>query len=80
MHESVDPMPALLHLGEDDSADVYVDIEPAGYTAVAGEAAAVDDLLTGEENLRLMARLHHLPREQVRPFLRASEQASARAR
>jgi ABC-2 type transport system ATP-binding protein len=28
---------------------------------VTGQFAAVDDLLTGEENLRLMADLHHLP-------------------
>jgi ABC-2 type transport system ATP-binding protein len=35
---------------------------------VTGQFAAVDDLLTGEENLRLMAELHHLPareRKQV---------------
>src|SRR5215468_6797144 len=29
---------------------------------VTGQFAAVDDLLTGEENLRLMADLEHLPR------------------
>ena len=28
---------------------------------VTGQSAAVDDLLTGEENLQLMADLHHLP-------------------
>ena len=28
---------------------------------VTGQFAAVDDLLTGEENLQLMADLHHLP-------------------
>jgi ABC-2 type transport system ATP-binding protein len=28
---------------------------------VTGQFAAVDDLLTGEENIRLMADLHHLP-------------------
>jgi ABC-2 type transport system ATP-binding protein len=33
---------------------------------LTGQFAAVDDLLTGEENLRLMGRLHHLPREEVR--------------
>src|SRR5256714_15328788 len=29
---------------------------------VTGQFSAVDDLLTGEENLRLMADLHHYPR------------------
>ncbi|WP_432561531.1 ATP-binding cassette domain-containing protein [Kineococcus sp. SYSU DK003] len=33
---------------------------------LTGQFAAVDDLLTGEENLRLMARLHQLSRAQVR--------------
>ncbi|PRY16095.1 ATP-binding cassette domain-containing protein [Kineococcus rhizosphaerae] len=32
---------------------------------LTGQFAAVDDLLTGAENLRLMARLQHLPKEQV---------------
>jgi ABC-2 type transport system ATP-binding protein len=31
---------------------------------VTGQFAAVDDLLTGEENLRLMADLHHLRRDE----------------
>jgi ABC-2 type transport system ATP-binding protein len=31
---------------------------------VTGQFAAVDDLLTGEENLRLMADLHHLPADE----------------
>ena len=31
---------------------------------VTGQFAAVDDLLTGEENLQLMAELHHLPAGQ----------------
>ncbi len=31
---------------------------------VTGQFAAVDDLLTGEENLQLMADLHHLRREE----------------
>ena len=31
-----------------------------GLIGVTGQFAAVDDLLTGEENLRLMADLHHL--------------------
>ncbi|MGH3502940.1 MAG: ATP-binding cassette domain-containing protein [Nocardioidaceae bacterium] len=33
---------------------------------VTGQFAAVDDLLTGEENLILMARLHHLGRREGR--------------
>ncbi|HMO11235.1 MAG TPA: ATP-binding cassette domain-containing protein [Actinotalea sp.] len=33
---------------------------------LTGQLAAVDDLLTGRENLRLMARLAHLPLAQVR--------------
>ena len=38
--------------------------DPAGVRSaigVTGQFSAVDDLLTGEENLRLMADLHHLP-------------------
>lgn len=33
---------------------------------LTGQFAAIDDLLTGEENLRLMADLHHLPRQEGR--------------
>jgi ABC-2 type transport system ATP-binding protein len=33
---------------------------------VTGQFSAVDDLLTGEENLMLMADLHHLPRKASR--------------
>ena len=33
---------------------------------VTGQFSAVDDLLTGEENLRLMAALHHLGRKEGR--------------
>ncbi len=33
---------------------------------VTGQFSAVDDLLTGEENLMLMADLHHLPRSTGR--------------
>ena len=41
--------------------------DPAGIRAaigVTGQFSAVDDLLTGEENLLLMADLHRLPRSQ----------------
>ena len=40
-------------------------VDPNGVRAaigVTGQFSAVDDLLTGEENLRLMAELHHLGR------------------
>jgi ABC-2 type transport system ATP-binding protein len=35
--------------------------------AVTGQFSAVDTLLTGEENLRLMADLHHLPKPSAGP-------------
>ncbi|MGY4644555.1 ATP-binding cassette domain-containing protein [Cellulomonas sp. URHB0016] len=34
--------------------------------SLTGQYAAVDELLTGQENLRLMARLGHLPSRQIR--------------
>jgi ABC-2 type transport system ATP-binding protein len=34
--------------------------------SLTGQYAAVDDMLTGEENLRMMARLRHLPRREAR--------------
>ena len=34
--------------------------------SLTGQYAAVDDMLTGQENLEMMARLRHLPRRQVR--------------
>jgi ABC-2 type transport system ATP-binding protein len=43
--------------------------DPAGVRAaigVTGQFSAVDDLLTGEENLLLMASLHHLSRSEGR--------------
>jgi ABC-2 type transport system ATP-binding protein len=43
--------------------------DPDGVRAqigVTGQFSAVDDLLTGEENLRLMADLHHLGRSEAR--------------
>lgn len=48
--------------------------DPAAVRAligVTGQFSAVDNLLTGEENLLLMGRLHHLPATDRRP--RASE-------
>jgi ABC-2 type transport system ATP-binding protein len=38
---------------------------------VTGQFSAVDNLLTGEENLRLMADLHHLPRADRQRSIRA---------
>ena len=43
--------------------------DPEGIRAqigVTGQFSAVDDLLTGEENLRLMAALHHLGKDEGR--------------
>ena len=43
--------------------------DPEGVRAaigVTGQFSAVDELLTGEENLRLMADLHHLGRRRQR--------------
>jgi len=34
--------------------------------SLTGQYAAVDDMLTGEENLRMMARLRHLPPQEAR--------------
>jgi ABC-2 type transport system ATP-binding protein len=43
--------------------------DPRGVRAaisLTGQYAAVDDELTGEENLRMMARLRHLPRDRAK--------------
>ena len=51
---------------------------------VTGQFSAVDDLLTGEENMTLMARLHHLGREagdaRVRELLARFDLADAATR
>src|SRR5215469_11359795 len=50
--------------------------------SLTGQYAAVDDMLTGEENLRMMARLRHLPRraarDRVTQLLAAFDLADAR--
>jgi len=47
--------------------DIVRDAERVrGVLGLTGQYAAVDDLLTGRENLELMARLAHLPRAEVR--------------
>jgi ABC-2 type transport system ATP-binding protein len=46
-----------------------------GAISLTGQFTAVDDMLTGRENLEMMARLHHLPRAQARA--RAAELLSA---
>ena len=60
--------------GEAQVAGFDVAREPAAVRAaigVTGQFSAVDNLLTGEENLRLMSDLHHLDRQEGRR--RASE-------
>ena len=60
--------------GEAQVAGFDVARDPAAVRAaigVTGQFSAVDNLLTGEENLRLMADLHHLDRQEGRR--RASE-------
>jgi ABC-2 type transport system ATP-binding protein len=61
--------------------------DPAGVRrsiSLTGQYAAVDDMLTGEENLRMMARLRHLPAREARgraaELLAAFELADARRR
>ncbi|HVT68030.1 MAG TPA: ATP-binding cassette domain-containing protein [Trebonia sp.] len=61
--------------------------DPAGVRraiSLTGQYAAVDDMLTGEENLRMMARLRHLPRRAARDraaqLLAAFDLAEARRR
>ena len=34
---------------------------------LAGQSAAVDEILTGRENIEMAARLYHLPRKTIRP-------------
>jgi ABC-2 type transport system ATP-binding protein len=47
--------------------DLLADAEGVrGAISLAGQYAAVDDMLTGEENLRMMARLRHLPPRAAR--------------
>jgi ABC-2 type transport system ATP-binding protein len=52
--------------------------------SLTGQYAAVDNMLTGEENLRMMARLRHLPpraaRDRVTQLLAAFDLADARRR
>ena len=61
--------------------------DPAGVRgaiSLTGQYAAVDDMLTGEENLRMMARLRHLPARAARgraaELLAEFELADARRR
>jgi len=52
--------------------------------SLTGQYAAVDDMLTGEENLRMMARLRHLPpraaRDRARQLLAEFDLEDARRR
>ena len=61
--------------------------DPAGVRraiSLTGQYAAVDDMLTGEENLRMMARLRHLPpraaRDRANRLLSEFELQDARRR
>jgi ABC-2 type transport system ATP-binding protein len=61
--------------------------DPVGVRQVislTGQYAAVDDMLTGEENLRMMGRLRHLPRraaqDRAAELLDAFDLAGARGR
>jgi ABC-2 type transport system ATP-binding protein len=61
--------------------------DPAGVRraiSLTGQYAAVDDMLTGEENLRMMARLRHLPpraaRERAAALLTQFDLLDARGR
>ncbi|WP_405557418.1 ATP-binding cassette domain-containing protein [Streptomyces canus] len=61
---SADPGTGGIHIGGHDLA-----ADPQGVRAaigVTGQFSAVDGLITGEENMLLMADLHHLPRSEGR--------------
>jgi ABC-2 type transport system ATP-binding protein len=45
--------------------------------SLTGQFAAIDELLTGEENLEMMAKLRHLPRRAARPAPTSSSPASS---
>jgi ABC-2 type transport system ATP-binding protein len=55
-----------------------------GVISLTGQYSAVDDMLTGEENLRMMARLRHLParaaRDRAAELLAAFDLTDARRR
>jgi ABC-2 type transport system ATP-binding protein len=51
-------------VGGDDVARSADDVRKA--IGVTGQFAAVDGLLTGRENLHLMGRLNHLPKQEIR--------------
>ncbi|WP_328639299.1 ATP-binding cassette domain-containing protein [Streptomyces canus] len=61
---SADPGTGGIHIGGHDLA-----ADPQGVRAaigVTGQFSAVDGLITGEENMLLMADLHHLPKSEGR--------------
>jgi DNA-binding SARP family transcriptional activator len=70
--DNADPLPALLQLGRQHDADVYVDLEPVGYVAVGGDRTGVDDLLATSasrlvgapwgSSMRVMVPTHVWPR------------------
>jgi len=61
---SADPGTGGIHIGGHDLAAAPQAVRAA--IGVTGQFSAVDGLITGEENMLLMADLHHLPRREGR--------------
>jgi ABC-2 type transport system ATP-binding protein len=61
---SADPGTGAIHIGGHDLATDPQAVRAA--IGVTGQFSAVDNLITGEENMLLMADLHHLPRSEGR--------------
>ncbi|WP_449349627.1 ATP-binding cassette domain-containing protein [Streptomyces shaanxiensis] len=61
---SADPGTGAVHIGGHDLARDPQAVRAA--IGVTGQFSAVDGLITGEENMLLMADLHHLPRSEGR--------------
>ena len=61
---SADPGTGGIHVGGHDLATEPQSVRAA--IGVTGQFSAVDGLITGEENMLLMADLHHLPRREGR--------------
>ncbi|MFJ1702467.1 ATP-binding cassette domain-containing protein [Kitasatospora sp. NPDC088346] len=61
---SADPGTGAVHIGGHDLAADPQAVRAA--IGVTGQFSAVDGLITGEENMLLMADLHHLPRSEGR--------------
>ncbi|RLP82691.1 ATP-binding cassette domain-containing protein [Micromonospora sp. BL4] len=61
---SADPASGAIHVGGHDLATAPQAVRAA--IGVTGQFSAVDNLITGEENMLLMADLHHLPKSEGR--------------